>query len=508
MHLQRLGSCREVPAWAAARRARVAVCSALFVLAGVGRAQAQAGAPAPAPAQATPPEKRAAPDSTADQLEQLVRRVEEQERENARQRSELQAYKDRLEQTEQATAISASSLDSAHEAALLAEGGAQPFEPAFRLYGFADVGLQRIWGGFFQTGLSQSDATNFVLGNVNIYFDATPLEHLRMLTEVRFTTLPDGAESSDLTSGKMTLQNTAVFDQTSAAGGVFTIHWGAIVLERAQLELSLTDWFNLRVGYFLTPYGIWNVDHGSPTRIMLRPPLLVSIQIMPERQTGIEAYGVFHALPWHLSYEVYVSNGRTIGTVDYSDDKALGLRWVAKTRRPFGMQYGVSGFYGTTQNYDKMPGADAMGRAVLLRKETIAYHELTGGVDVSLDIDALRVRMELFARRIVYEQGKRETTIAVPNASQVQSAGYVMFAYRLPWLGLEPLLVAEFLRQPTVLFGEVVITGSAGLNVYFNSALTLRLQYCYTQVVDFEDTSRDHSDYYLHILASRLILAY
>jgi hypothetical protein len=83
-----------------------------------------------------------------------------------------------------------------------------------------------------------------------------------------------------------------------------------------------------------------------------------------------------------------------------------------------------------------------------------------------------------------------------------------MLAYRLPWLGLEPLVVAEYARWPTPAFGEVVATGSAGFNVYFNPALTLRLQYSYSKLIDLEDTERDHSNNVLHILASRLIISY
>lgn len=437
--------------------------------------------------------------SVDERIEALSRRLADQERVNAEQQTELQAYKVR----EQALAEEAQAL------AVTVNETQEPLpsEPLFRLYGFADAGIQRSWGGFFDTGLSQSDALNFVLGNVNIYLDATPLEHIRFLSEVRFMTLPNGAERSDV-NGNIQRESTSIFDPTSTSGGFLTIQWGAILLERAQIEWNPLDWINVRVGYFLTPIGIWNIDHGSPTRIMLRPPLFISAYMIPERQTGVELHGKFHALPWEVGYSAYVSNGRTFAAVDFSDDKAFGARLLFKSRRPFPIQLGSSIYYGTSQDYTKMVGVNSLGQAGLVRQETIALRELIGALDVSLDLDALRIRAEFVARRLVYEPGRRETVFGSMNANAVHSGAYLMLAYQLPWLNLEPLLLAEYLRQPTVQLGEIVVGLSGGLNVYFNAALTLRFQYSYGFIVDIEETTRDHSNLNIHMLASRLIIAF
>lgn len=502
---------RAVPA----RRAqhlclRVVVASVVASAASLGAALALVSDVHAQTAPAVPPAVGASTSATDDSddlkrtVEELRQRIEAQEQENARQKAELEKYA--AERAEGAAAAAAPA--DAQLAELIGMGTPESFEPSIKFYGFADTGLQRAWGGFFDNGLSQSDKLNFILGNVNLYIDATPAEHLRFLTEVRFTTLPDGSETNDPALSQTELVSTSIFDQTSAAGGIFFVHWGAIILERAQIEWTPTDVFGLRVGYFLTPYGIWNVDHGSPTRIMLRPPLFMSLTMFPERQTGVEAFGVLHALPWDFGYSVYVSNGRTWGTIDFSDDKAIGGRLTAKTRRPFPMLFGFSLFRGTEQNVEKSVGPDASGQSVVLRKETVALSEWAAGLDASLDIDALRIRAEFTARRVVYEPGKRAPLLGIPQSDITQSAAYLMLAYRLPWLGLEPLVVAEYARWPTPAFGEVVVTGSVGLNVYFNPALTLRLQYSYSTLVDFEETDRDHSNNFLHILASRLIISY
>jgi hypothetical protein len=462
-------------------------------------AQAGEGAPAEQAQAAIAPAEPA--DATDAKISELERRIAELEKALAEQRAALQAYQARLE------GAGAQGQGEAAIAEVIGDAG-ERFVPSVRVYGFADAGIQRSWGGLFNSGLALSDATNFVLGNVNAYLDATPVEHFRFLSEVRFTTLPNGAESFSPTSGSMARQDTGVQDQTSTAGGFTTIHWGGIVLERAQIEWTPTDAFNLRVGYFLTPYGIWNVDHGSPTRIMLRPPLFVSVELMPERQTGADLFGVFHVLPWDIGYDLYVSNGRTVGTVDFSDDKAVGGRVYFKTRRPFPMQFGASFFRGTTQDYSKAPGVDSAGRAILSRTEIVAYDELDGGLDASLDIDALRVRAEVLFRRVVYEPGKRAITYGIPNANVTDSGGYLMLAYRLPWLGMEPLVIGEFLRYPSAAFGDVFLVPSAGINFYVNSAVTIRTQYSYAYSVKVRSSTRDYSNNDLHILAARLIIAF
>ena len=493
-----------------------------FALAGGSRVAAQ-GLDTAAPPQEAPPQSAGAvplaeapsatpapaPASVEAQIAALNERIAAQEREIARQREQLQAHEKRMDQRMIGVENDSETDDTSSDvtSAALREA-TETFLPGFRVYGFADAGIQRSWGGFFDSGLALSDATNFVLGNVNTYFDATPIEHWRFLSEVRFTTLPDGTESFDNASGDMQRQSTGIQDPTSTAGGFLTIHWGGIVLERAQIEWTPIDELNLRVGYFLTPYGIWNVDHGSPTRIMLRPPFFVSLELIPERQTGIDLFGVIHVLPWDFGYDLYVSNGRMLASVDFSDDKALGGRVYAKTRRPFPMQFGASFFSGTTQNYSKAPGVNDMGQVILKRTETLAYSERDFGLDLSIDVDALRIRAEVVAKTVVWDPGKRGTTLGVLNANVTNSGGYLLLAYRLPWLGLEPMIVGEYLRYPNPAYGDVYVVPGGGLNVYINSAVTLRTQYSYARTLSVRKTSRDYSNNYLHVLAARLIIAF
>jgi hypothetical protein len=58
----------------------------------------------------------------------------------------------------------------------------------------------------------------------------------------------------------------------------------------------------------------------------------------------------------------------------------------------------------------------------------------------------------------------------------------------LPWLGLEPLAMIEWLRYPVpraLPVGEGVLMGSLGLNAYFSPATMLRTQFALLGGMDF-----------------------
>jgi hypothetical protein len=351
--------------------------------------------------------------------------------------------------------------------------------PSIRFYGFMDVGVQRVWGSMFATGLGQSDALNFVLGNVNLYMDVTPAPEWRGLAEVRFTTFPNGAESLDPATGVFTRHSTTIFDYTAATGGFLSVDWGAIVLERAHVDWMPTDAFNMRVGYFLTPFGIWNVDHGSPTRIVLLAPTSSAYGFFPERQTGLQFFGLFHLAAWELGYTVYVSNGRT-ASVDFTDDKAFGGRLTLQTPRPVRLQLGVSGYYGKSQNVEKEVGV-TNGELGIVRKTTVDLTEMVGGADISLDANALRVRIEGTVNQTIYEEGKRPIYGGAPRANSTSIAVFSIIAYQLPWLGMEPVVFGEYAHIPTPGIADTYLGLGAGLNFYITPSVIFRTLFVHSE---------------------------
>jgi hypothetical protein len=400
-------------------------------------------------------------------------------------------------------------IEATSEAALTAATAAEAArEPMFRLYGFIDMGLQKLWAT--DDPVLPTRKTTFVLGNVNLYFDFHPANDWSSLTEVRLTNYPTG----DWTYGipaiglPYTRIDTTVGDPGNG-NGYDTLRWGAIVLERAYIQWQRNPKLGIRVGQFLTPYGIWNVDHGTPTLISLYRPFFQANEMFPEHQLGVEAFGRFDDLPldnWQLDYHAYVSNGRTPGIVALTDDKMVGGRLVVSTMRPHALAFGVSGIRG--RYVDQQVNVDVV-TGETTRPTTVLYDEYALGFDASIDLGGLRLRGEVALRNKRYGTGQREPAWApgVYTADGNEADAYLLAAYRIPRSRLEPYLYGEWYRWPTPL-GEDVLTGSGGLNYYFTPAIQLKLQFSMSGRVDGRDPRLKNFDTRAEFLAGKLVMGF
>ncbi len=431
-------------------------------------------------------------------------------------RAELRALREELARQKAVSEIQAASL-----AALQAEADSKSSveaqtaaelaqtEERLRLYGFLDFGLQKSW---FPTssGLNtviESTSSTFVLGNLNLYLDARPTERWRALTEIRFTAYPHGEFTEAQPGRAFQRTNNQVFDVNSASGGFAQTRWGAIIIERAQIEYSGADWLRVRAGYWFTPYGIWNVDHGTPTLISLSVPQFVVSEAFPARQLGVDVNGTLNAGAWQVEYHAYVSNGRTPGQLDLTEDKMLGGRLALSRTTPLSMTLGASGFYGGYS--DKQARTVSFSPLKFTHDEVAAYKELGVSGDFSLDAQRLRFRTEVALNRRVYDKGKHEVGW-YPGAffpSRIFWGTYALLAYDTGFAGLEPYLYAELDRNMYPV-SQGILTPSVGLNIHFTESAQLKLQYSYAKQFDFDDLGRDLSQQYLSFLATRLVVAF
>jgi hypothetical protein len=388
-----------------------------------------------------------------------------------------------------------------------ADSGAEP-ENRIRVYGFMDTGLQwtRAQSDKFSNVFSSKEPT-FVSGNNNIYFDARPDPKWRALLETRYTFYPHGSEAFD-SQGGYSRTDTTVYDVTSPSGRN-RIRWGGVFIERATIEWRHRDWLQLTAGYFLTPYGIWNIDHGTPTLISLILPNFQVEEAIPQRQTGLQAKGnwVFDTLS--LDYSVYISNGRTSTLVDLTADKAVGGRLALSFDDRYRWQLGASAYHGTSQDVSKALDFSDGGFG-LSSDLTYALTESAGGVDFSFDRGPLRFRAETLMHAVQYREGLHAvSSFGPPGQRQPNSTayyGYALLAYRLvDWI--EPYVYFESRTENRRTgLSDSAHTPSLGLNIYFTPAAQLKLQYATPRF--FNDTGPNPSQYNMNYFVSRLVLAF
>jgi hypothetical protein len=466
-------------------------------------------APAPAPAEpsvspteAPPPEASAPPAG---------------EPPGADLAGDVAALKAELADTKQKLDAVQTRQDDAEAAAALGGGGdaEAPEQEVLKIYGFTDMGVQHVWAhdDSLLAHVFQTNNTSFVIGNVNVYFDAQPLPGWRGLVEVRFTNAPQGDIATyGGIAGTFSRENTFSYDPHGTA--INAPMWaGAMVLERAWIEWNEHQSFKLRVGNWFTPFGIWNEDHGSPTLIGMALPQFILQQWIPIRQTGLMAYGNTFADEWELGYTLTFSNGRQeISNFNFDDKFGYGGRVYARRETgALNTTFGLSYFTGTTS--DEEVDVTKIAPVTFENKTTWEYNEHVLGADIALDIDSTRIRTEAMVRRQTFTNGLRPAgdPIFAPGSVQAdkwQYSAYLLVAQQLPWAGLEPFVWGELLETPGVV-ADGIFVASVGLNVHFNSAIQWKNQLGHAFFFDWlYDRPGDASTDDVTQIFSRLVMAF
>lgn len=415
--------------------------------------------------------------------------------------------------------------------ALAAAASAQS---APKVYGFADA-------NFSLTTMDHSFPKRFVgpdtftlgLSHANIYFDFQPNERVSALVEVGLASRPEyerysdaeapaiitfnGAAISDAQAKAIIVQGTMAqqiaglvaqgMDQETATAAV-TSQQAAIAagvaaqfdpvlarlraqsapetttdkyglnLERVHIDIKFRDEFKLRFGKFITPAGVWNVDHGSPVVLTVRQPLqTTTTPIFPESQLGMMAFGRTPLGDHDLDYSGYISGGRidgaasAVSTVDQNSidkltDLAYGGHVGVKLDVLKSVGVGASYFNGplrkkyTTSQIefaleDLLAGVqkprDYMVTDTYWKKE----RESVVGVDAKIEVSGLLLQSE-------FNYGQRENELVKGTADL--TGWYVLGAWTQP-------LGADFALTPYVMYEALgtEITGE-GASGAFNDA--------------------------------------
>lgn len=427
------------------------------------------------------------------------------------QKQELREQKEALKEAQQAVGDLQQKVDVA-----AAANEDRDWTNRFKIYGFTDVGLNRAWvdeksqAGAF---LSSANATSFVVGNLNVYFDAQPVKGWRSLVEIRFTNAPHG-EVASLGGLAGQFRRTSTMQNDPHAGSAVATMWGGYtVIERAHIDWTDLRYLKVRVGNFFTPFGIWNVDHGTPTLIAVQLPGVIQLRQMPLRQTGVQIYGNTFAGEWEVGYTATVSNGRQeLSNFAFDDNRGFGGRVYANNEKgSTAVKLGASFYTGRVR--DQQIHVTGVAPLTFDHKSTFDYREIVGGVDASVDVGRTRIRAEAAMNSIQHEEGQHQTQAGVtptfkPNL--IHSTAYMLVAHTLPFAPIEVYGTADVGYGPMLGIGNVTVAPGVGVNIRFTKATMLKTQFTQALLFDTEDRlpASEISKNNASFLFSRLVLVF
>ncbi len=378
------------------------------------------------------------------------------------------------------------------ERAVASEREAAERERLLRIYGFADMGIMRTDPP--EDPLLASQFTiplTFYFGHLNIYYDSHPAPDFRFLAETRLSLYPNGTSPGVSSTGQVLRTSTTVAD-ISSPNPATTVSWAGIILERAALDWTRYPLFSVRAGLFLTPFGIYNVDHGTPTLIAATVPTYVGQGWIPERQLGLQIFGSQPVDRWELGYHATISNGRTDGILDVGDSKAYGGRLFARRQGELRLLLGGSAVYQPYRRNREQFGLDSSGNVTYTATRVVEKTMLTLGNDVSVDFRGLRVRHEIVMVQSRYSPGKRDAPAQAQGGLDPDSRQYnwsLTVAYR--YGDVEPYATSEvFYCSPSQSIATKVFSPGLGMNVYFRPTVILKLNW--TSPHFYKDNDPDH----------------
>jgi len=360
-------------------------------------------------------------------------------------------------------------------------------EPQIDLYGFADLTYVTQVGK--KVAFAQHHAS-FMVGGFNVYFSTEFERRWRSLAEVRFMYLPNGGYAGETQYAAVqgsARADTSVLDPADLNKPV---RWGGVAIQRVWLEYRLSNYLTLRAGQWLTPYGIWNVDHGTPTIINVYRPYILNENLFPERQTGLEAYGSFFAGDTKLGYHLTLSNGRgPIDTyLDLDDNKAVGARLFAQNDALLGtLTFGVSAYRG---NYTERSGNGTTiedGELVIFDPPTEKYSELALAADLKWEWEGFYLQSEAILSELRYSDAARPSYSPLPPApvpTQIADSrrygAYALLGYRTRW-NIMPFVLGQLYHNPLISDSREL---AVGVNFRPSPRVALKAEYKYVFIED------------------------
>lgn len=450
-------------------------------------------------------------------LEDLKKKSEAQEAVNKRQSEEIAAL--RRASDERLSGLEDNLLD----------GEIDSSSDTLNVYGFFQLRFVKLFlddDSMLQSYLPAHSSFNT---DFNLYFSSRLTDSLRFLAELAFYFSPHGEIESFEVDGVPGTEFKRI--DTSVAEPIHTnnertaYYYGSFSIERVHLTYSPNDTFNILLGRYLTPYGIWNIDHGAPVVLSIYVPYMQLSRVVPLSQTGVQIFGrLFPSEQVYFDYAVTLSNGRgpTESVIDLNENKGLGLRLqLTLNLKDLHVSLGTYGYYDKVTVDKKViglkglsPGGDDKDSDLWVEsKDVEVYREYILASNFKVEYLGLLLQVEYVISYTDYEvPGLLEPTqLAVKGQNPMEvlytpnyiaQGGYAMLGYTLP---LEELLgavkVTPYVRYETFSTNDTVPMGDmslilGGVNVRPTAYLVLKAEYTYIDVVESLTGSDVHAIYF------------
>jgi hypothetical protein len=345
-------------------------------------------------------------------------------------------------------------------------------DTSLRFSGFIDFGMQLGLNDVAKAALDNE--RSFAIGNLNLYVNKNLSKSVRTMAEIRFLYLPNGAGAGAVGAPPVSTSSADYADFQRP------LRWGGVEIERVYLEWEMLRYLTIRGGQYLTPYGVWNVDHGSPTIIPAVKPFVIGIGFFPERQTGLELYGRADLSDYSaLGYHFTMSNGTGPASEwkDLDKKQAFGGRAFWEYRKLGELRVGSSVYYGRNTDGTAVLTLDngEVARSLKLNSQSDV---LALGLDLVWKYRGIHLQWEWASaqRKFTPEGRVLATTVTGATAFPPDAFNwgtYLLAGYRFDWLGVMPFFVWQSFRQQDGFSADGYYFG---LNVRPIDALTLKLQ--------------------------------
>jgi hypothetical protein len=345
--------------------------------------------------------------------------------------------------------------------------------PKLELYGFADFSYLHAFGSKRNVNKQYvAPYPRFYVGHLNLYLASTLGENWRSLAEVRFTYSPLGDDDKAAPDGTFPVSDTTATDYAELQR---TFSWGGIEVQRAWIEYQPFDFLSIRGGQWLTPYGYWNDDHGSPAIIAVHKPFPIGDAFFPERQTGLIALGKYFVGETAIGYAATLSNGRGPYDTfkDLDNNKAVGGRLYVETSAFGSLTIGIDAYRGRYTASTKRYRVDTSGAepvAAIYRTTDVAYDELSLGADVRWIYKGLHVQGEVMTNEARYDERYRPRTVGFDPkptfaADYRRVGGYLLLGYRTRFFNLMPYVTGEHSSYTNTDLAPPTWAWSGGVNL-------------------------------------------